>query len=160
MDLLTSLLKHCNKKGKKNPGTNSRHIFHLHADSELLICKSVKNVTRFLSSISQTYSGTASRKNLGFRFCHRMHQWRGYPFCQNIYIEKVANRCIWYKTYSHAGCCIMRKTHTNTGVRTMHFGVYFKQVPSCDLYILFLQGSKHIRSYQLDRSDLGESRCQ
>jgi len=53
-----------------------------------------------------------------------------------------------------------KETHTNTGVRTMHFGVYFKQVPSCDLYILFLQGSKHIRSYQLDRSDLGESRCQ
>jgi hypothetical protein len=31
MDSLTSLLNHCNKKGKKNPGTNSRHIFHLHA---------------------------------------------------------------------------------------------------------------------------------
>jgi hypothetical protein len=37
----------------------------------------------------------------------------------------------------------------------MHFGLYFKRVPSCDLYILFLQGSKHITSYQLDNSDLG-----
>jgi hypothetical protein len=37
----------------------------------------------------------------------------------------------------------------------MHFGLYFKRVPSCDLYILFLQGSKHIASYQLDNSDLG-----
>jgi hypothetical protein len=37
----------------------------------------------------------------------------------------------------------------------MHFGLYFKRVPSCDLYILFLQVSKHIASYQLDNSDLG-----
>lgn len=48
----------------------------------------------------------------------------------NIYNEKVANKCMWYQTHSHAGCWIM-----NTGVlRTMLLGLYFEQVSTCLVY--------------------------
>lgn len=67
------------------------------------------------------------------------------PFLSaNIYNEKVANRCTWYKTLPYRLLNNEKEIHTETGVRTMHFGLHFH----LDLYILFLQGSKHIRSDQ------------